>query len=232
MSDNPTPSRQSAKRIGDLIKRSFLNYVDHWQEWIVPTVVAGAIAVVSFCCCWVPSIFVMGPVACGLYACALAALRNRPVHAGLLSRGWQRFGGSAAASIFISVVSALPVLVLFGLFMAFFAAIAAVAPSPPFDQRHMSRVESVDELATTTEETADEVHPPMEDALSDETDGALRSPQQVEEPPPLFVLLTLCAVLLFYALFFLAIVLAWVWQLWFTTRVMFVYPLLADRDIG
>ena len=91
MSDDSTPSRESAKRIGDQIKRGFRNYVDHWQEWIVPTLVAGAIAAVSFCCCWAPAIIVMGPVTCGLYACALAALRNRPVDANLLARGWERF---------------------------------------------------------------------------------------------------------------------------------------------
>ena len=49
-----TPSRQSANRIGQHLKSGLTNYIDHWQEWIVPTLVAGAFVVVSIFCCWFP----------------------------------------------------------------------------------------------------------------------------------------------------------------------------------
>ena len=42
----------------------------------------------------------------------------------------------------------------------------------------------------------------------------------------------LCMILLmfaFYAAMFLMIFLFWIWSLWFTTRMMFVLPLIADR---
>ena len=76
MSEHESPSRRSTDRIGDHVKRAFRNYMDHWQEWIVPMVIAAGIVVLSFTCCFVPSLLVMGPITCGLYCCASEALRK------------------------------------------------------------------------------------------------------------------------------------------------------------
>jgi membrane-anchored glycerophosphoryl diester phosphodiesterase (GDPDase) len=37
---------------------------------------------------------------------------------------------------------------------------------------------------------------------------------------------------LFYAVLFLAIIMGWLWMLWFGTRTMFVFPLIAQRQCG
>ena len=36
MSEYQSPSHASADQIGQHIKQGFLNYRDHWQEWILP----------------------------------------------------------------------------------------------------------------------------------------------------------------------------------------------------
>ena len=54
MSEPQSRSRESADRIGRHIKHGFTNYIDHWQEWIVPMLVAGVSIVLSMLCCYIP----------------------------------------------------------------------------------------------------------------------------------------------------------------------------------
>ena len=74
-----TPSRQSANRIGQHLKSGLTNYIDHWQEWIVPTLVAGAFVVVSIFCCWFPYLIVVGPVTSGMYAMYIGLIFTMPI---------------------------------------------------------------------------------------------------------------------------------------------------------
>jgi hypothetical protein len=39
-------------------------------------------------------------------------------------------------------------------------------------------------------------------------------------------------ILLFYLMMFVFMLVFWIWQLWFTTRMMFVFPLIAHRGLG
>lgn len=44
MSEYSSPSRESARRVGQHIKRGWQNFLDHWQEWMGPMLIAAAIA--------------------------------------------------------------------------------------------------------------------------------------------------------------------------------------------
>ena len=132
----------------------------------------------------------------------------------------------------MTVLSALPVLLVIGLFVGFFGVFAAVVPSPPQYQRHLNRAEIAGDPAATAEETTEQVEQPREDGLADSADSPWTTAERADEPPPLAVFLVIIMMFGFYALLFLGMILCWAWQLWFTTRMMFVYPLLADRGLG
>ncbi|NQU24462.1 MAG: glycerophosphoryl diester phosphodiesterase membrane domain-containing protein [Candidatus Nealsonbacteria bacterium] len=208
MSEPQSPSRESANRIGRHISLGFQNYIDHWQEWILPMLLASAIAILSMLCCWLPYFLVLGPITCGLYCCAISALKNRPFGTAELNRGWKSAGSSIAASLFISFLQVIPVVILLGGFFVFLFACGAMMPSGPIDNPR------------TAVETADDVDRPG--------DG----PEQFEEPPPEAIFAVLCTMMAFYAGLFLAMIVCWAWALWLTTRTMFVFPLIADGRCG
>jgi len=248
MSEVPSPSRESADRIGHHIKESFFNYLDHWQEWIIPTLVATIIAIVSFFCCCVPYFFVLGPVSCGLYLCALTALRGCPVELADLNRGWKKAGSSMMAWFFISLGSALPIIVFYGFFIAIVTIIAVLIPSGTLDAemdnigRDQATVESPNDLVDRADGSErDAAEEPEEPGLSEEEQPSHvpgpqgrygRSLQGPKEPPPFEVFIIVISVFAFYAMLFLAILVCWLWTMWFTTRTMFVLPLIADRRLG
>ena len=130
MSEPPSPSRESAKRISEHIKESFSNYTGHWQEWMPPMLVAAAVVIAALVCCWLPYFVVVGPITCGLYGCAISALRNGPVDVARLGAGWRSAGSSILAWLFICLGSALPVIVLVGCLLAALVVVGSLMPPP------------------------------------------------------------------------------------------------------
>ena len=254
MSVNPSPSRDAANRIGGHIKGGFLNYLDHWQEWILPMLVAAVVVIASFLCCWFPYLLVAGPVVCGLYGCAIGAMRNRPVRTGGLHPGWGPAGSSMVAWLFIKLVSMLPMILLFGSLMVLLPLLCTLIPPeamrPPMPVPDMNW-EEVEPLAQVDEplgndllEGADEEQEPVgsgdrggleavprpERGRAQFPDGLVR--HRPEEPPPEVIVAMVFGMLAFYLILFFVAILLWVWMLWFTTRTMFVLPLIADRRLG
>lgn len=178
-------SRQAAERIGRHFKLSFDNYLDHWQEWIVPMLIAALIGLASLMCCGLPHLFVVGPLTCGLYHCAFEAFKNRTVRSELLHHGMDTAGSSIPATWLIILVNILPMFFLYGVFMLFFVVFVGVMPGP-----------------------------------------------RGGDPPPEVMLPMMMMMLVMYLGMFLAIFLIWVWQLWFSTRMMFVLPLITHRNLG
>ncbi len=230
MSEHESPSRRSADRIGDHVKRAFRSYMDHWQEWIVPMVIAAGIVVLSLTCCFVPSLLVIGPITCGLYCCASEALRDRPVDSSVLKRGWETAGSSIIASLFINIVMMLPVLVLYAGFFALIAVIAVLSPQPAnSSQQNRGGAAAVPAVESRTAAAANASSPTLEGQAKRSPEGV---PEQPEQPSPWAVLAMLLLMMVFYLGLFLMIILFWIWSLWFATRTMFVLPLIAHRRIG
>jgi len=227
--ESQSPSRDSAKRIGQHLKEGFSNYTGHWQEWMAPMLVAGAVVIVSVLCCWLPYLIVVGPITCGLYGCAISALRNGPVDVARLNAGWRSAGSSIIAWLFISLGSMLPMIVVVGCLIAAAVVFASQMPPP-----------QATPSAAVRQETADLPGGPIQDAVSQRAGDAAYpqgspGPQAdacQEEPSVLAVFGMLFAMLAFYGVMFVGMLVWWLWVLWFTTRTMFVLPLIADRRLG
>jgi len=178
----PSKSRQSADRFAAHFKRAIDNYKDHWQEWIVPMLVAGVVTFTSWMLCCLPYLLAIGPLVCGLYHCAFAAYEGRRVHTGLLNQGLETAGSAILATLLILIITALPILLMYGaFFVLMMVLVGTTGPGP--------------------------------------------NPQ---EPPPAVIL----GVFGFYVVMFAAMFLFLVWQLWFSTRTMFVFPLIAQRRMS
>jgi hypothetical protein len=217
MPESQSPSRESANRIGQHLKEGFSNYTSHWQEWMPPILVAGAVVIASFLCCWLPYFFVVGPITCGLYGCAISAIRNGPVDLARLTAGWRSAGSSIIAWLFISLGSMLPMIVVVGCLIATAVVLGSQMPPPQATPG-----------AALRQETADL---PGGAADGQGPAGPQAGPCQ-EEPSVLAVVGMLFAMLVFYGVMFVGIFVGWLWALWFTTRTMFVLPLIADRRLG
>ncbi|MFT7640219.1 MAG: hypothetical protein ACI9G1_001959 [Pirellulaceae bacterium] len=220
MPENLSPSRESAQRIGRHLKRSYSSYIDSWQEWILPTLIAGFIFVCSMFCCIVPYLFVIGPLSCGFYACAFASLRNQPVEVKLLTNGLKRFGSKMLASVFITSMLAIPFALMPLLMFIFMGVMFTLTPPPserlaPQETQDVAAGEEVGESLVQGEEVDDTHDMPFE-----------------RNESSLLVFFMFPMMMGMYLLMFLGIVLAWIWQLWFATRTIFVYPLLLEQDIG
>lgn len=176
-------SRQTADRVIAHFKRSFDNYLDHWQEWIVPMLIAGLVLLAAYLCCILPYLFVMGPLTCGLYHCAFEAHSNRVVRTEVLNRGMESAGSSMLAFLLIVFINALPAL-LVGVGYVVIMMAMMVAAVPP-------------------------------------------GPNQGEPPPELMM-----GFFGMYLIMLVAMIPMLIWQLWFSTRTMFVLPLIAHRQMG
>jgi hypothetical protein len=76
-------------------------------------------------------------------------------------------------------------------------------------------------------------HSPFGNSAGDRQAGtAWRTSHPDEAPPTVFLFLAILVMLLLYAAMFLLVLCFVFWQLWITTRTMFVFPLIADRNIG
>ena len=224
------------------IKQS--NYVDHWQEWIAPTLVAGITLLVAIFCCWFPYLIVVGPVTCGMYCCAVKAVRGGAIEVADLKHGWRRPGRSIVAALVIYVGWALPLILFYGLALGCMAALLTLVPEPqgkpnemtPPEQREVVKTGSHANLPSS-QPSRDEEEKPAQDApqprsqLPDELSPRpdARDSGRRDEPSPGAVFALIAGMCFFYALMFLAIVATWLWMLWFGTRTMFVFPLIADR---
>jgi len=230
MSEYSSPSRESTRRVGQHLKRGWQNFLDHWQEWLGPMLIAAAIVIAALLCCLFPHWLVVGPITCGLYACALEAIRNRPVHAGQLRRGWERLGSSLAASWFIGIVSLLPALLLGGAFIALLAVLVPMLPPPEGSRRAVTdRGDVMIRTATGERQPAgpNEAGSPTARHAAESDQPAVE--RNRDEPEPFEILLVTLLMLTFYGGLFFGIILLFLWQLWFSTRMMFVFPLIADR---
>ena len=92
---------------------AFQVYFQRWRDWLAPMLVAVAVAVAAMCCCYFPMFLVFGPLACGLYACALATLRGRPIDSDTLWRGWPAAWNAMVAHLVILVLTLLPMILLY-----------------------------------------------------------------------------------------------------------------------
>jgi hypothetical protein len=170
-----SPFRPS--RFGDYMNRAFNAYTAHWSEWLLPIVVAGMIALVSYLACFLPFLLVQGPLVCGLFACAFRSLRGGPVEVATLGRGWEICGRAILVALALVVLQLIPVAVIIGVIFAAIALLAGVAgPNPKPDDATMAAF-----------------------------------------------------IVGGFACYFALIAGMMIWQLWFGTRTMFIWPLVADR---
>lgn len=120
--------------LGNQISRAFNCYLAQWSAWLVPLLLCGLIALVSYLACVLPYLLAQGPLACGLYMCAFRNLRGWPVDSSALKRGWEMLGSAMLAGLGLMLLQAAPFFLLvllalggFGLF-AFFNGGAPVDP--------------------------------------------------------------------------------------------------------
>jgi hypothetical protein len=241
MSEVPSPSRQAADRIAQHLKRGLSGYFDHWQEWLVPVLVAGALVVVSSVCCLLPYLIVDGPISCGLYLCALRALRGGPVELADLHRGWTRPVRAIVASLVINVGSALPAVLLYLVFIVFMVVLLPRQPAKPCATRAGAQEQAVAEGRSEGKETAGDnaAAASVQDSSTateshngppaDAPECPAGTQRQTGEKASPVVLLGMFAGML---IFFIGLILCVAWALWFGTRTMFVLPLIADRGLG
>jgi hypothetical protein len=234
MSEVKSPSRQAADRIGAYISQGFTNYFAHWQEWIVPMIVAIVVLIGASLCCLLPYFFVVGPVGCGLYYCAFAALRNEPVDTAAFNRTWDAPGSSILASLFVTLVTAAPVLLLYGV-IALVACLvtAAAAPAGPAGPMPGGGAGPPAFVVPSEESDAPDVFRDEQDRPQQQVPPGPRGgrvlPGGPGAPPgPLFF----AGILLSYLALFMFMLLIWIWQLWITTRLVFVFPLIAQRGLS
>ena len=230
MSNDQSPSRQSFDRIVEHIKHGFANYADHWQEWIGPMLIAAVFMIAALSCCVFPYFLAMGPITTALYACALAALRQSPIEPSMLRLGWEKVVPSALASLVINALAALPVILMYGGFLGFFVAMVAVLPQPEPDP--LAEGEAVYVWPEGTEDESDSLSEEEATSDSSESPDAGPSDDAIDEPPPALMLGVIALMFVFYFGMFVVMILIVVFQMWLTTRLMFVFPLIADRGLG
>src|SRR4051794_3139652 len=90
--NQPGPSYGSAS-LSEHLQKGFDAYMRQWQAWIVPSLVAFAITLVTCCVAFLS----IGPVACGMYYLAFRCLKNQPIDVNGLSRGREVLESSMAA---------------------------------------------------------------------------------------------------------------------------------------
>jgi hypothetical protein len=123
--DQPVSSAPPFANFGRYFGTAFQVYGRRWREWIVPMLVAGCVFVPAVACFYIPFFLVAGPLSCGLYACALATLRGRPIGAKMLWPGWPAAWSSLGAWLAATLLAMLPGLVVQ---VVWFATIFLVLP--------------------------------------------------------------------------------------------------------
>jgi hypothetical protein len=88
------------------------------SDWIGPALVFGGLSIIAAACCCLPGLVVQGPLSCGLYACALAAVRGLPFETQTLARGWELAGRSIVAALWVYLVPGLVAFVVIALPLA------------------------------------------------------------------------------------------------------------------
>jgi hypothetical protein len=98
-------------------------YFAQWANWLVPVLLSIFIGIASMCGICLP-LFLFGPLACGLFGCAFAALDGQQVNLSTLFRGWRHFFTACLAGLLLMAINLVPLVLLFLLQMA--AAVLAV----------------------------------------------------------------------------------------------------------
>ncbi len=101
-----------------------------WTQWLPPVLIAAVIFVVSYCLCLFPVLLTIGPLSCGLYACAFRGLRGEPIDTGALGRGWERLGTSMLAGLVLMLLQMAPMLLMYAAMFLFLAMMGAFAGGP------------------------------------------------------------------------------------------------------
>lgn len=99
-------------------ERGLRAFFNRFSDWVGPALVFGGISLVAGVCCCLPAVLVQGPLSCGLFACALAAIRGLPFETNTLARGWELAGRSIVAALAIYLVPSLVALLIVGLPLA------------------------------------------------------------------------------------------------------------------
>lgn len=114
----PRLSSEPYFRCLEHVERGLKAFFDRLTDWVGPALVFGGISLVAGVCCCLPGLLVQGPLSCGLFACALAAIRGLPFETNTLTRGWELAGRSIAAALWIYLVPTLVAFVIVGLPLA------------------------------------------------------------------------------------------------------------------
>jgi hypothetical protein len=111
----PPPTGGAFDNFGNYFTWGFRAYSQTWQAWIVPMLLAALILLGGLVCCYVGLFIVAGPLACGLFTCALRALRGQPVDNSGLGRGWDRLGPAILGWLVPQLLVMVPaMLIVFG----------------------------------------------------------------------------------------------------------------------
>ena len=118
---------------GNQISRAFNCYLAQWSAWLVPLLLCGLIAIVSYLACVLPFLLAQGPLACGLYMCAFRNLRGWPVDSSALNRGWEVLGSAMLTSVALVLLQMAPFLLLALLGLTGFGLFAFLNGGAPVD---------------------------------------------------------------------------------------------------
>ncbi len=99
-------------------ERGLRAFINRFSDWVGPALVFGGISLLAGACCCLPGVLLQGPLSCGLFACALAAIRGLPFDTNTLARGWELAGRSIVAALAIYLVPSLVAFVIVGLPLA------------------------------------------------------------------------------------------------------------------
>lgn len=120
MAQPPTPQTtpQPYFRCLEHFEHGIRAFFNRPADWVGPVLVFGGISLVAGACCCLPMILVQGPLSCGLFACALAAMRGLPFETQTMARGWELAERSIVAALAIHLLPTLIASVLIGLPLA------------------------------------------------------------------------------------------------------------------
>jgi hypothetical protein len=133
-SDSPLPHSQSPESqsfasgathpwpastliIGHALNRALESYFAQWLNWLLPVCLSIFLGLASACGICLP-LLLFGPLAGGLFGCALAALVGRQVNLTSLRHGWRHFLTTCFAGLLLMMLNFVPLVILVCMQMA------------------------------------------------------------------------------------------------------------------
>ena len=197
-------------KFGEHINDGFQSYFRQWQNWVAPTLVSVLILVASTSCCYLPLLFVTGPVVGGMSLCAIHCVRGQPMALDLIWQTWNQ--RSMLAGCCLTLLQAAPFIIFYILFFVAYLAIVAAGIQPRFAQVHHGEEMTVESVEG-----------------EDESDTVISKKQRQDHVRSAKDLQFTAGLLCIYAILFPVMVVAMIWWLWISTKTIFVLPLIADR---